>query len=84
MLIGVGVGGFFGAALGATVGETGLVGLEFELFGTDRADFDGEGHSRFILMRRAPGCEWGRRFRPSLADGGYNRDPIRGFDYVDR
>ncbi len=39
-----GRGCFRGAALGAAVGETGLIRLEFELFRADGADFDGEGH----------------------------------------
>jgi len=39
--------GFGFAAGGAAVGETRLIGLEFELFVTDDAGFDGEGHFIF-------------------------------------
>ncbi len=45
--LGYGVHRFGGAALGAAVGESGFVGLQFELFVADDADFDGKGHWKF-------------------------------------
>jgi len=45
--LGGGISRFVSAALRAAVGETGFIGLEFELLRTDNADFDGECHDVF-------------------------------------
>jgi hypothetical protein len=57
------VDGFVGdAALGTAIGEAGFIGLQFELFGTDRANFDWERHTGSLLMEAirwsdAAGCQ---------------------------
>ena len=43
------IGGLGGAALGTAIGETGLIGLQLELFRTDDADFDRECHCSFMI-----------------------------------
>ena len=44
--------GFLGcAALGATIGKTGLIRLELELLFADAADFDRESHLRSMILR---------------------------------
>jgi hypothetical protein len=44
--------GFFFAAVGATIGESGLAGLEFEFLSAGYAGFDGIRHLLMILGRR--------------------------------
>src|ERR1700722_8880415 len=44
--------GFLGcAALGATIGKTGLIRLKLELLFADAADFDWESHLRSMILR---------------------------------
>jgi hypothetical protein len=43
--------GFRFAAIGAAVGETGLVRLELEFFSADGAGSDGESHRIFMIRR---------------------------------
>ena len=52
-----GVGRFGSAAFRAPIGKSGLVRLEFELFFTNDADFDGKRHFPSILRRASSGLQ---------------------------